>query len=634
MARVSITRAALWFVALSVPAAVAAYYRIFSGFAGWDDEGTELAMVKQYLSGAKLYQEVFSPYGPVYYFYNWLLHSVLGLPLSHDAVRFTSAAVVLLCSVAGAWLVLRLTNSLVAATVAHLVVYRGLQFFGNEPGHPQELCLMLVLSLAACGLWTGDPRTRRWGLAAAGSVAACLLLIKVNVGIFAIVAITLALVFQSGREWWFRAARAAAGLAALALPFLLMRSHLDDPSGLTYCFVVTISLAALLAGPLRHARNGDGRDSYSPRDCIAAVAGFAVTFAASLAVMVLQGVPLPRLFTLLVLKHVNMSVQQHVYYLALYMGGPAILRFWLAWGIAGLLCALLFARAQRATAPAGQRIALAARCLVGGAGLLAAFVHPTYLLGLVAPFCWLILYPPRPLDPRAAGARVLLCTTAVLQALVAYPMAGSQSGFIRILLLLVTVVLLHDGLGGLSAAFSGVPVLARCGEPAAIAVLAGIWLTYPFLAYRSQALYGALIPLGMPGAVRIHVTADEAAEYRWLVDHLSRSCDTFVGLPQYPSLYFWTGKPLPGLVHRPPGALSMDTWMLTHSAEEQQVTVDDLEHHPNACAIYSPMGVWFWYKGPSDLSGSPLAQYILTRFKVVDRKGDYSFMIRKERQLE
>src|ERR1035438_4501628 len=137
-------RFALWFLLLSIPAAAAAYYRIFLGFAGWDDEGTEMAMVKQFLGGAKLFEEVFSPYGPVYYLYNWMLHSVLGVPLNHNAVRLTSAVVVLVCSLGCAWMVWRWTQSLVAATIVHVAVFRGTQFFGNEPGHPQELCLMLL----------------------------------------------------------------------------------------------------------------------------------------------------------------------------------------------------------------------------------------------------------------------------------------------------------------------------------------------------------------------------------------------------------------------------------------------------------------------------------------------------------
>ena len=55
---------------------------------------------------------------------------------------------------------------------------------------------------------------------------------------------------------------------------------------------------------------------------------------------------------------------------------------------------------------------------------------------------------------------------------------------------------------------------------------------------------------------------------------------------------------------------------------------------PNACAVYSPQAVKSWYKRPSDLDRAPLANYILTRFKTVDQRGEYHFMIRRERQLD
>jgi len=147
-------------------------------------------------------------------------------------------------------------------------------------------------------------------------------------------------------------------------------------------------------------------------------------------------------------------------------------------------------------------------------------------------------------------------------------------------------------------------------------------------------LYASLTPLSMPGAERVHLEKGEAQDYRWLVDNLRQHCDTFIGLPGIPSLYFWTGKPLPGLVHRSPGTLNYDNWMYTLSSDQQRAIVDDLAQHPNACAVYHPSGVDFWNRGKLDVRGWPLANYILTEFKTIGRTGDYQFMIRNQRQLE
>src|ERR1035438_10540899 len=193
----SAIRTAAWLTILTVPAAVAAYYRIFSGFSEWDDEGTMMMTMRQYLTGARLYEEINTGYGPVYYFYNWLVRSATGSVLDHNAVRITSAAVTVGCALICAWMVLRLTESLAAASVTHLLVFRVLAFFGTEPGHPQELCLVLLLGLTASGILAAKPRTRWLAMAAAGSLAAALTLVKINIGIFAILAVALTVLFQA-----------------------------------------------------------------------------------------------------------------------------------------------------------------------------------------------------------------------------------------------------------------------------------------------------------------------------------------------------------------------------------------------------------------------------------------------------
>jgi hypothetical protein len=623
-------RMACWFALLSIPAAIAAYYRIFLSFSGWDDEGMDLSMVRQHLGGAKLFQEVFSPYGPVYYLYNWVLHSVLGVALSHNAVRITSAVVVLGCALGCAWIAWRYTNSLAAATIAHLAVFRGLQFFGNEPGHPQELCLILMLGLVASGILAGNPRWKLEGLAAAGSLAACLMLIKVNLGIFAAMSVALAIVFQGPAGRLTRMARIAAAAAAIASPYLLMRSHLDDAAGQAYCFIATVSVGAMIAGRL--GRRWEGW--FSTGDCMAAAGSFAVTIGGALAVLAIQGVPLAQVWYMLVLKHLRMSVQQHLYYLSIDLGWGWTLRPWMAWALGGVCAAVWFARARQSDTGSAVRWLGQAQFLLGSLGVMAAFAFPKVLVALVTPYCWLLLYPPDQSDGIEGHARMLLCTLTPLQVLLAYPMAGSQSYFVRILLMLVAVIALFDGLRALQATGEWCAAVRRLSGPVTKIVLVCAGLAYPLLAIRAKAAYAAMEPLGLPGAERIHLEKKAAAEYQWLVRNLSRNCDTFVGLPGMASLYIWSGKPLPGPVHQAPGGLSLDNWMLTHSAEEQQVIVDDLDRHPDACAVYTPRGVYFWYQKTPDLSSSPLATYIFTRFKTVDRMGDYQFMIRKERQWD
>jgi hypothetical protein len=101
----------LWFGFLTLLGGVWAYYRVFTGFSFWDDEGSMMASVRQYLDGLKLYDQFWSGYGPVYYFYNWLLRSGTATPVTHDVVRISSLLPWLATALVCAWFILRLTNS-------------------------------------------------------------------------------------------------------------------------------------------------------------------------------------------------------------------------------------------------------------------------------------------------------------------------------------------------------------------------------------------------------------------------------------------------------------------------------------------------------------------------------------------
>jgi hypothetical protein len=94
---------ALWFLALSGLAGIAAYYWMFTGFSVWDDEGTLLLTVRQFLGGMKLYDQI-KGYGPVYYSYNWI-RIASGTPATHDTVRMSSLIPWLLTALVCAWIV-------------------------------------------------------------------------------------------------------------------------------------------------------------------------------------------------------------------------------------------------------------------------------------------------------------------------------------------------------------------------------------------------------------------------------------------------------------------------------------------------------------------------------------------------
>jgi len=243
----------------------------------------------------------------------------------------------------------------------------------------------------------------------------------------------------------------------------------------------------------------------------------------------------------------------------------------------------------------------------------------------VLPLCWLILYkPPENASEAHAFPRTLLCTVTVLQTLYAYPIAGSQYGFIQVVPIIVAMICLGDFVLWRRNKLPVIPPLLV--RAVAAMLLLCVPASYLAVARSERARYDALPSLGIRGADRVHLRAFQVRDYRWLVQNLNDHCDVFVGLPGLPSLHIWTGKD-------PVAGLEMDDWMLTASNEKQIVASVIVAKHPNACEIYNPELVDFWNRDHRNLDSLPLVRYLHENFKVVGTTGQFSLLIRNERNL-
>lgn len=614
---------AIWFAVLSVLSVVAGYYREFTGFTNWDDEGTMMMLVRQYLRGGRLYQEISTGYGPIYFFYNWLVRSISGTCVTHDNVRGTSIAVLFACALICAWMVFRFTKSVALASLVHVLAFQTLWFFQQEPGHPQELCILLLLCLVGSGALIAELHRRSIVMALVGAIPAALLLIKVNIGIFAILAVALTISQLVPPITLLRIFKLAARVAALVLPLVLIKVHFDDPAARAYCLVVTASVAALFAGPLRSLETF----SLSIRDCWIVAASFTATLAAVLLVQTVEGVSLYAVLSSLVLTQLKLNVNQRFWYVPV-----ALSEIWFYWALTAFVTAVLFSSKRLASQKSRADIFALLKLCIGAITLAIAFWEPRRLLGFTTPFCWLLVSRPTE-DPErpVTFPRLLLSTVAILQTLYAYPIAGSQTYFLRVLLILVGAVLLGDSLHAKAVRdwISRARPLARI---VAFGVLACVASYYLLVVCRARQVYESFPSLSLPGAQRIHVEAKQAKEYQWLVRNLNRYCDTFVGFPGIPSLYLWTGKEPPGPLHESPGPLMIDNWLYGLSAEHQELIVKDFARFPNACVVHNQQLEEFWNKGNLDLAGLPLVNYIQSHFKTIAKMGGYEFMVRIERQ--
>ncbi|MET0555504.1 MAG: hypothetical protein ABW221_20860, partial [Vicinamibacteria bacterium] len=228
----------------------AGYFRMFSFFASWDDEGYMLVSLRSFRTLGALYTEVYSQYGPLYFVVMDLLFDGLGLPVTHDTGRLVTlglwTAASLLCGLV-AW---RLTRSAGLGLSVQLLVFRNLQVLHFEPMHPGGALCLLLACVAALPLL--HPSRPRLAAALLGAGVAGAALVKVNVGVFALLAAACFIATGLAAPARRRAATIAVTLAIGTLPFALMWPALAEPWGLRSAIHAAVSafLVAVAVGSI------------------------------------------------------------------------------------------------------------------------------------------------------------------------------------------------------------------------------------------------------------------------------------------------------------------------------------------------------------------------------------------------
>src|SRR5262249_29799706 len=137
--------------------------------------------VRGLLNGEPLYDRVSTLYGPAYYSLQWLLHTVAFLPVTHDVTGIVCVAHWLASAVFLALAAARMTRSVLLASFVFVQAILHLTNLSGEPGHPQELVVVLLAlgALVAAGNWRSA-----WTPIWMGTIGAALALTKINVGVF------------------------------------------------------------------------------------------------------------------------------------------------------------------------------------------------------------------------------------------------------------------------------------------------------------------------------------------------------------------------------------------------------------------------------------------------------------------
>ncbi len=595
------TRVALaGLLVLLVATTFAGYQQLFSTFAEYDDEGYLMQSLASAHDGRPLYDETYTQYGPAYYLAHAAFFRVTGLPLTHDVTRLKTLVCWIALAALAAANVRALGGSWWACVLGFPVGFLHLDRLCLEPGHPQELCALVLLAtpLIARATDAGGP-WRRFALGTVGGIA---LMTKSNVGVFLIAAVTVALVLLAPRDR-ARLLRVVLVAAIPVLPFVVTIAHLAAPGGMLLPVLVAVSSLGVLVTALASSDIPTGpRFVLPPFFC-----GIAVTVAASLGYAAWTGTTPTGVLDVL--------VRQQSAFVRAFSCPPPIPAIAIPWAVA-LVGVAMMRRATRAgllvaVVVAGGTLAWSALCYAGetdvplvhglidrgGAGVLIAFVTPTL---------WALLAPA---SAERRARRLVFCLVACLQPLAIYPTPGTQTAIASIPLAVGAIVVLDDAVRASSARrprLVAIPVLLVV----ALSVVVG---ARDVVFFRRRA---AFIPLGLPGATRLRLPADTVADYRWLATTLRERSDTFVFAEHgRDSFYFWTDR-------RPPTAINPTFWPFMLTDAQQERVVAALRETPRVAVVHEKIDQQF----PPDL---PLRAYLDAEFTPALHQGRFDVWLRR-----
>jgi hypothetical protein len=567
----------------------------------------------------RLYDEVYTSYGPFYFESMDALFRLGGLSITHDHGRLVWLGTWVLVSLFCGWTSFVISRSSIVGCCVQLLVFKCLmRHMPFEPMHPGGLlCLLLACLAATVTLGPGRPR-----LAAAlqGALVAFISLVKINVGAFALLAVALQWVAAVPALAGRRIVRRAAVVVVALAPVALMGTHLGLGWVRGYVLVATTAILGVALASARvpaDARLGAAHVGWVAAAGVAATAavlGFVFARGTSLAGAIEGIVVAP-------LRHPTVFMVP----VTLRSGHEAVALASVA------ACALVLLR--RGSLPdVGSRASLAAAISRLAVGLvLSISVSSSWgdrpFAFFFAPLLWVAALPPAAIDhpPVLAWSRRLLPALAALQILHAYPVSGSQFYWSSFLLVPAGSICVVDGLRQVDAWASvrlGALVAAKRWIAAAAGLAVVLAIGTPFLsALRAdRARYKQGTPLPLPGSTRLRLPSDQVETVTSLMRDVRDNCTALVTIPGLNSFYLWSGL-------RPPTGFNVTSWMYLLEPRIQARIVEKVVAADRPCVVELPWLAQMWAQW-RPLPDAPLVRYVSHGFSLHSHHGDYTLLVR------
>jgi len=621
------------YAVVTIAATLAAYYALFSQFASYDDEGTVLLALKSFAGGETLYRDVYTPFGPFYFELFGGLFAGFGWEVTTEASRTIALLIWVGSSLLLGLAVQRLTRQLALGVTAMLVAFTVVFILSQEPMHAQVLAVLLLSLFTFLVADTGTSRLTLAG-SIAGALLACLVLTKVNIGIYAVAAVAFAAALAIEPLYRRRWLRWPLVLAFLALPWVATERDLGNELVRNLALLETLAAVAVAVAARTLWLEPREEDDGSPlRWLLAAAIAFVVTAAAILGVIFLTGSTPADVYDGMITQALKVRDVNPVP-----LGSAAAA---IDWGIAAVAGAALIAWLRAGGHGAGPEAALWSGLLRGIGGLVIWFTisqSAPLALGpapgnpdaLAAVLAWIAVIPPAGSveSSQKRFVRLLLPALAVAEVLQVYPVAGSQMRIAAITFVVLGGICLGDAYACLRTwgEACGRASLERVGIVAAVLIVAlgAKFATDGVVLYGvdKEIEYHENRGLPFPGAESMRLPAPEAESYEQIVALLQQHrCTEFIGYANVDSLYLWSGidPPQPS----PPSA-----WMLALDEDEQNRILRQMRSAKRPCAVRneSVAGAWL---GSRPRPETPLVRYIVEDLEPVAQTGPFELLLPK-----
>jgi hypothetical protein len=612
----------LAFAVLTFVTYLIAHPRMFTGFMSYDDEGYMLTALKGFVNRGHLYDEIFTQYGPFYYEAWGGLFSLFGIPVDHDAGRTVTMVAWIVSSLAIGLAAWRTTGSVLLGLGTQALVFSALGVLTNEPMHPGGLICLLLAAIVAISCFVRD-RPSPMALALLGAALAALLLVKINVGAFAVASVVLACVVSYPALLERRWPRLLVEAGFVAMPVVLLAGKFGE--GWPRRYAVHVAVAALALVLVLRARRSERR---ADEELGWLLGGFVVLAAVSCLTILATGTSIDGLIDGVLRQPLRqadaftipLQLDTRIYSLDLVALGAAVAYWYVGRRRRGEADAAWVSLTSLFAIAVGVAMALS----VAGKGLpFDAATLSGYQFSMLG-FCWVALIGPPAPRRDVSFALLLLPLLAVPQALHAFPVAGSQTLFATFLLIPVGAICIANGVRGLLAV---VPEAAE--RRALVGVAVCVFGVVGYLVFNSglreplrsvQDGYDERVSLGLPGAESIHLTEEEAGLYRGITAAIDRNCAALVMLPGMDSFYLWSEQ-------EPPTGYTATGWPTLFDDSHQRQVIAEVDPIQDLCQLRNEPIAAGWSNGT--IPSGPLVSYLDRGFEPIGNWGDYELLIRR-----